>query len=56
MSSEEDEDKYQFNEKQVEEIKRISNLKKKDLASKFQVSGWEDDTEGIMEEKDPHSK
>lgn len=53
MSSDED-DRNHFSEEQIKEIKRISKLKKKYYNDRFQVSGWDDDTEGIVEEKEPH--
>ncbi|KAK6630579.1 hypothetical protein RUM43_014564 [Polyplax serrata] len=55
MSSDED-DRNHFSEEQIKEIKRISKLKKKYYNDRFQVSGWDDDTEGIVEEKEPHAK
>lgn len=55
MSSDEEEEN-QLNAKEVAEILRISNQKKREFQSKFLVSGWEDDLEGVEEENNPHGR
>ncbi|EEB15673.1 ankyrin repeat domain-containing protein, putative [Pediculus humanus corporis] len=50
MSSDEEENTW--NREEIENILKISNLKKKEFNSNFQVSGWEDDNDGIIEESE----
>lgn len=54
MSSSEEDDEFDMD--QLDTMRKIMDEKRNNPHNRFQVSGWDDDTEGIEEEKDPHSK
>lgn len=56
MSEISSEDEDRFDEDQLDQMRKLMGEKRNNHPSRFQVSGWDDDTEGIEEEKDPHSK
>lgn len=54
MSSAEEDDDFDMD--QLDTMRKIMDEKRNNPHNRFQVSGWDDDTEGIEEEKDPHRK
>lgn len=56
MSGYSTEDDDKFDEDQLDQMREIMDERKNDSHSRFQVSSWDDDTDGIEEEKDPHRR